>query len=228
MEPKKNPKVDLRKKSFLFLNIGFVLSLVLVISAFQYKFPENNHPESLGKVDENFEKTIDIPPTEQTPPPPPKAEQPKIIEVANDKEIDNDIKVNLDIEANEETKVAPVNIQVQQEPIKEEKAEQIFTIVEDQPTPKGGMAAFYEYVAKHMEYPAQARRMNIEGRVFVQFVVDKDGTLTDVKVLKGIGGGCDKEAVNIIENAPKWNPGKQRGRPVKVRMVIPIVFQLNA
>jgi len=225
MEPKKNPKVDLRKKAFLFLNIGFVLSLLLVISAFQYKFEGNENPESLGKVDENFEKTIEIPPTEQTPPPPPKVEQPKIIEVANDKQLDNDIKVNLDIESNEETKVAPVN--VQQEPIKEEKADQIFTIVEDQPTPKGGMTAFYKYVAKHMEYPSQARRMNIEGKVYVQFVVDKDGTLTDVKVLKGIGAGCDKEAISIIQNAPKWNPGKQRGRPVKVRMVIPIVFQLS-
>ena len=89
------------------------------------------------------------------------------------------------------------------------------------------MAAFYQYVSKHMEYPTQARRMGVQGKVFVQFVVDKDGSLSDVKVLKGIGSGCDKEAVSIIENAPKWNPGKQRGRPVKVRMVIPIVFQLN-
>lgn len=226
MELKKNPKVDLRKKAALFLNIGFVISLLIVIMAFQHKFPTDNKPESLGKVDENFEKTIEIPPTEQEPPPPPKTEQPKIIEVANDKKIDNDIKINLDVEANEETKVAPVK--VHQEPIKEEKAEQIFTIVEDQPTPKGGMAAFYNYVAKHMEYPAQARRMNVEGKVYVQFVVDKDGSLTDVKVLKGIGAGCDKEAISIIKHAPKWNPGKQRGRPVKVRMVIPIVFQLSA
>jgi periplasmic protein TonB len=225
MEPKKNPKADLRKKAFLFLNIGFVISLVLVISAFQYRFPVNNHPMDLGKINETFEQTIEIPPTEQSPPPPPMAEQPRIIEVANDKEIDNDIKVNLDIEANDETKIAPVVIN--QEPIQEEKADEIFTIVEDQPTPKGGMAAFYEYVAKHMEYPSQARRMGVEGKVYVQFVVDKDGSLTDINVLKGIGAGCDKEAVAILKGAPRWVPGKQRGRPVKVRMVIPIVFRLG-
>ena len=225
MEAKKNPKVDLHKKAFLFLNIGFVVALVVVISAFQYKFYDNGKHMDLGKVNENFEQTLEIPPTEQPPPPPPKVEQPKIIEVADDKEIEQDIKVNLDIESTEQTKVAPVVIT--QEPVQEEKAEEIFTIVEDQPTPSGGMAAFYDYVGKHIKYPAQARRMGIEGKVYVQFVVDKDGTLQDVKALKGIGAGCDEEAVRVIQEAPKWNPGKQRGRPVKVRMVLPIIFKLG-
>ena len=78
-----------------------------------------------------------------------------------------------------------------------------------------------------MEYPAQARRMGVEGKVFVQFVVDKDGSLTDVKAVKGIGAGCDEEAVEIVKSAPKWKPGKQRGKAVRVRMIIPITFRLG-
>ncbi|MCK5701162.1 MAG: energy transducer TonB, partial [Cyclobacteriaceae bacterium] len=78
-----------------------------------------------------------------------------------------------------------------------------------------------------LKYPAQARRMGIEGKVFVQFVVDKDGTLTEVTAVKGIGAGCDQEAVRVIEGAPKWKPGKQRGRSVKVRMILPITFKLG-
>ncbi len=225
MEAKKNPKVDLNKKAFLFLNIGFVCSLLISITAFEYKFYDTGKHMDLGQVNEQFDKTIEIPPTEQPPPPPPKIKQPQIVEVANDKDIEKDVKVDLDINVNEDTKVAPVV--VQQEPVKEEQAEQIFTIVEDQPTPDGGMQAFYEYISKHLKYPAQARRMGIEGKVYVQFVVDKDGTLTDVKSIKGIGAGCDEAAVDVIKDAPKWNPGKQRGRPVKVRMVLPVVFKLG-
>ena len=78
-----------------------------------------------------------------------------------------------------------------------------------------------------MKYPSQARRMGIEGRVFVQFVVDKDGTVTEVKSVKGIGAGCDEEAERVLRMSPKFKPGKQRGRSVKVRMVLPIIFRLN-
>lgn len=109
----------------------------------------------------------------------------------------------------------------------EEEVDEIFTIVEDQPVPNGGMSAFYKYVGDKLKYPAQARRMGIEGKVFVQFVVDKDGTLTEVKAVKGIGAGCDEEAVRVIKGAPKWKPGKQRGRSVKVRMILPITFKLG-
>jgi protein TonB len=89
------------------------------------------------------------------------------------------------------------------------------------------MKAFYAYVGKNMKYPAQARRMGIEGKVYVTFVVGKDGALTDVRVLKGIGAGCDMEAIRVLSGAPKWKPGKQRGRPVRVRMQLPIIFKLN-
>ncbi|MEQ8878827.1 MAG: TonB family protein [Cyclobacteriaceae bacterium] len=103
----------------------------------------------------------------------------------------------------------------------------LFVIVEDQPEYPGGIDAFYRYIANNMIYPTEARTNGIEGRVYVQFVVDKDGSITDVEPVKGIGGGCDEEAVRVIQNAEKFNPGKQRGMPVRVRMVMPIIFKLD-
>ncbi|MEN7549868.1 energy transducer TonB [Rapidithrix thailandica] len=91
----------------------------------------------------------------------------------------------------------------------------------------GGMSKFYEYLAKNMQYPRLARKAMIEGRVFVQFVVSPEGILTDFKVLKGIGGGCDKEAIRVLKKAPPWKPAKQRGRPVTQRIAIPVFFQLR-
>ena len=109
----------------------------------------------------------------------------------------------------------------------EEESEQIFNIVEESAAPKGGMAAFYKYVHDKIKYPPQARRMGIEGRVFVEFVIAIDGTLTEVRAIKGIGAGCDEEAVRIIQSAPPWSPGKQRGKPVKQRYTLPIIFKLG-
>jgi periplasmic protein TonB len=109
----------------------------------------------------------------------------------------------------------------------EEEADHIFINAEQQPAPVGGLEAFYKFIQKEMRYPAQARRMGIEGRVYVEFVVDKDGSLTMIKLLKGIGAGCDEEAVRVLKEAPKWMPGKQRGRPVRVKMTVPIFFKLQ-
>ena len=107
------------------------------------------------------------------------------------------------------------------------EAEEVFTMVEHLPAPEKGMKSFYSYVRKKLKYPADARRKGIEGKVFVQFVVAKDGSLIDVRVLKGIGDSCDEEARKVVQNAEKWTPGKQGGVPVNVRMVIPITFSLG-
>jgi len=224
MELKKKPEVDLTNKTGLFLNIGLVVSLLLTITAFEWKFYDDQNLVDLGQVEDNFEDIMDIPPTEQPPPPPPKVQQPEIIEVPDEEEIEEEIEVDLDVEITEETVVEEV---VFDEEPEEEVAEEVFTIVEDQPAPKGGMAAFYEFVQKQLRYPNQARRMGIEGKVFVQFVVDKDGTITEVQAVKGIGAGCDEEAVRVINQSPKWTPGKQRGKAVKVRMILPITFKLG-
>jgi protein TonB len=224
MEPKKNPQVDLSRQSGMLMNLGLTLSLVLVIGAFEWRSYDDAGLLDLGQVQDDFEDIMEIPPTEQPPPPPPKIQLPEIIEVPDEEEIEEEIEVELDVEVTEETVVEDI---IFEEAPEEEEVDEVFTIVEDQPGFPGGTAAFYKFVSDNMSYPAQARRMGIEGRVFVQFVVDKDGTVTEVKAVKGIGAGCDEEAERVLRSSPKWTAGKQRGRAVKVRMVLPIIFKLN-
>lgn len=227
MEPKKTEKADLTKKSGLFFNIGLVVSLLIAVAAFEYKKAEDANLDDLARNNNIFEEIIEVPPTEQPPPPPPKVQQPQIIEVPDEEVIEEEIEIDMDNEITEETKVEVITIQPQE--VEKEDPNEIFLVVEETAAPIGGMNAFYEFVGKQMQgkYPAQARRMGIEGRVFVEFVVEKDGSLTDVKAIKGIGAGCDELAVKVVQSAPKWKPGKQRGKPVRQKMVLPIVFKLN-
>ena len=225
MEPKKNPNADLTRKSNLFFAIGLVVSMMLVIVAFEWKSYDEVDAIDVGVVNDDFEELVDIPITEQPPPPPPKIQTPEIIEVPDEEEIEEEIEIEIDLEVEEEAVIEEIKFEPTAAP-KEEKVETIFEVVEEQPTPEGGMEAFYKFVGKELNYPSQASRMGIEGRVYVQFVVDEKGAVSDVKAVKGIGHGADEEAVRVIK-LTKWNPGKQRGRPVKVRMVMPIVFKLN-
>lgn len=103
----------------------------------------------------------------------------------------------------------------------------IFDVVEQMPQYPGGDDARIKYLAKNLKYPEEARKEGIEGKVFVTFVVEKDGSITGAKILKGIGGGCDEETIRVIENMPNWEPGKQRGKTVRVRFNMPIIFKLN-
>jgi protein TonB len=224
MEPKKSEKADLTKKSWLFFNIGLVITLLIVVSAFEYSGRDNTDAKDLAQNNNMIEEIMEVPPTEQPPPPPPKIQQPQIIEVPDEEEIEEEIKVEFDVEVTEDTKVEEIVIA----PVEEkEDVDQIFLVVEETATPKGGMSAFYKYVGDKMKYPAQARRMGIEGKVFVEFVINRDGSITDVKAIKGIGAGCDEEAVRVVQSAPPWNPGKQRGKPVRQRYVVPITFKLG-
>jgi len=213
--------------SKLFFCMGLCISLLFIITAFEWKFFDDGEIVDLGKVSSTFENIVDVPPTEQPPAPQPKVVQPRIIEVPDEEEIMEEIEIDLDIEMTEEQVIdQPVIVKMDLE-VQEEKAEEIFTIVEHQPEPVGGFSAFYTYVGENLKYPRLAQRGNIQGRVYIEFVVEKDGSLTDIKIMKGIGGRCDEEACRIIGNAPKWEPGKQRGRPVRVKMVIPILFRLE-
>jgi protein TonB len=207
--------------------ISLSISLLLVIVGINWKTYDRPELIDLGIVAGDFDQLIDVPLSEQPPPPPPQKNlvSPQIIEVP-DEVILEEIDFELDLEITEDTKVADVIINYDAEPIEEEKVEEIFLIVEELPVPQGGMSSFYQYVSDNIKYPDQARRMEISGMVFLQFVVEKDGDLTDVKVVKGIGAGCDAEAKRVLESAPSWKPGKQRGRPVRVYMTVPIRFVL--
>jgi periplasmic protein TonB len=222
MEPKKTARADLSRKSFLFFNIGLVTSLSLAIAAFTYKTDRNPTKSNLVNNQGQIEELIDVPVTEQTRPPQPKIEQPQLIEVPDTKIIEENISVDIDLETTslELSPAAPVRVEVE-----EEDPNMLFTVVEESASPVGGITAFTEFIAKNMVYPAMARRMHIQGKVFVEFIVERDGTLTNVRTLKGIGAGCDEEAVRVVSIAPKWNPGKQRGRAVRQKMVLPINFK---
>lgn len=225
MEAKKTEKADLTNKTWLFFNIGLTASLLVAVMAFEYKKYDDTGVKDLNKNTNQMEEIIEVPPTDLPPPPPPKIQQPQIVEVPDEEEIEEEIKVEFDVEVTEDTKVEEITIAPVEEP--KEEVDEIFTVVEETATPKGGMQAFYEYVGKKLKYPAQARRMGTEGKVFVQFVINKDGSISDVVAIKGIGAGCDEEAVRIIQGAPAWTPGKQRGKAVKQRMVLPITFKLG-
>ena len=225
MEAKKTPKADLEKKSGMFLNLGLAISVGLVLFAFEYKTYDDRELMDLGSISDEFEELLDIPITEQPPPPPPPpVEQPVIQEVPDEVEIE-EIEVNFDVDVTEETVIKEVVI-TEAAPV-EEKADEIFDVVETMPTPVGGMEAWNKYLQGNLKYPTQARRMGIEGTVFVVFVVNTDGSIQDVDILRGIGGGCDEEAMRVVQNAPNWEPGKQRGKPVRVKMRLPIRFKLN-
>jgi periplasmic protein TonB len=226
MELRKNPKYDLRQYRGLFFNIGLVISMLMVIAAFEWRFYDQQELMDMGLINAEFDQALDVPLTEQPPPPPPKAiKNIQIIAVENLEEIEDDIEIDLDIEMTEELAIEKV-IETVSEEIEEEDTEEIFLIVEDVPMPKGGMASFYQFVSANIKYPAQALSLNIEGKVFVQFVVAKDGSLTNVEVIRGIGGGCDEEALRVVRLSPRWHAGKQRGKPVRVKMVLPITFKI--
>lgn len=117
-----------------------------------------------------------------------------------------------------------------EEPVEEAKGEdpnKVFLVVEQPPEFEGGLEAMYKFISKNMKYPASARRMNIEGSVFVGFVVDADGKISETSIIKGISADCDKEALRVVQMMPKWRPGKQSGRPVRVKFVLPIKFRLD-
>ncbi len=117
-----------------------------------------------------------------------------------------------------------------EEPVEEAKGEdpnKVFLVVEQPPEFEGGLEAMYKYLSKNVKYPASARRMNIEGSVFVGFVVDADGKISEASIIKGISADCDKEALRVVQAMPKWRPGKQSGRPVRVKYVLPIKYKLD-
>ncbi|PKP38690.1 MAG: energy transducer TonB [Bacteroidetes bacterium HGW-Bacteroidetes-15] len=228
MELKKSPKADLEKKKVLFIEIGLVVSLLVVLMAFEWK--------STGGVNTDFASLQDIvveeemiPITEQEeikPPPPPQPVQ--VIDVINivddDVELDDDVDL-FDLEFQEDIAVKIVNFQDDEDDMEEEE---IFVIVEDMPGFGGGDSnKFREYIAKNLKYPDIAAENGIQGRVFVAFVVEPDGRVSNVRVVRGVDPSLDREAVRVVESSPRWTPGKQRGKAVRVSFTFPIIFVLQ-
>ena len=229
MEVKKSPKADLNNKKLLFVEIGLVLSLLITIGAFEYKTKEKQESILTAENTELIEEEI-IPITQDTPPPPP--ETPKIpirsdqIDIVDDNIKVDDSILNLEDDANLGVEIMDYVEEVQEEVVEEEAIP--FALVEEKPKFQGGDAnTFSAWVNKNLQYPEIAKENGIQGRVTLQFTVNTDGSVSDVKVLRGVDSSLDKEAVRIVSMSPKWTPGKQRERPVKVVYNFPVVFQLR-
>ncbi|KAF5057225.1 hypothetical protein DSECCO2_358980 [anaerobic digester metagenome] len=225
MDIKKNPKYDLERYKGLFLEAGLVIALGLMLMAFEWK--------KYDSTDTGFDQmqVVDIPEemveiTRQEEPEPPKPEpQTTLLEIVDDDvEVQDDLDINAEDDQDTEVGdfVAPVD---DGEDVTVVEAE-IFTIVEEQPGFPGGESSLMEYLKNNIKYPQLARESNIQGTVFVTFVVEPNGSISNVKVLRGIGGGCDEEATRVVKNMPSWTPGKQRGKPVRVQFNLPIRFIL--
>ncbi|MDH5475438.1 MAG: energy transducer TonB [Cyclobacteriaceae bacterium] len=212
----------------MYRSLGLLLAMALVVFAFEWKTYDTEEKVTISLIETNTNELLDIPVTVQpTPPPPPKLMAVNIVSIPKEEEIENEIEINFDIETNEEMVIEEM-IYDEVEEIEEEKVDEVFLIVEKVPVPVGGLSAFYKYVGEEINYPSAAIRARIDGKVFVQFIVNKDGSLSDFEVVKGVGLGCDEEAVRVLKKAPKWIPGKQRGKNVRVKMVLPIHFIIKS
>ncbi|HEY5916322.1 MAG TPA: energy transducer TonB [Chryseolinea sp.] len=224
-------------RAFLFTMGGIVLAVAIPVII--------NLISSLDLTNKNViseEISLAEPPSidKATPPPPPVIPPPPVVKtikftppvVVKDEEVEEeppptqeemkDVQIStVTQEGNTTEDLPPEN------PVVDPDEGKVFTIVEEMPTFPGGEEKMLEYIAKNIKYPAVARENNITGRVYVSFVVDKDGKIKDAKVLRGIGGGCDEEALRVVKAMPEWKAGKQNGRAVQVQFNLPVNFTLK-
>jgi len=225
MVEKKSESANIEKKKGAYFAIGLLFTLAIVLALFEYKtFPTEIQQLGQLHLDVMEEEVIPVSTVAPPPPPPPPAPTTQIEIVEDDVEIEDELEIE-DMEIEEDTKVE--EIVIEDEPEEEVVEEEIFTIVENMPEFPGGTKKLFQYLGKNIKYPAMAKDAGIKGKVYVTFVVDKDGSIADVKVLRGIGGGCDEEALRVVKSMPKWSPGKQRGKPVRVQYNLPINFILK-
>ena len=227
MEQKKSDKANLETKRGIFLQVGLVVVLGITLAAFEWS-SKPNMENRLGELaDMDLEEEI-IPITRQQevkPPPPPPP--PKVTEVLNIVEDDVEIEDELiieDAEADQDMEIEIVEFEEEEEVAEEE----VFFIVEDMPSFQGkGQEGFREWIAKNLRYPEIAAENGISGKVYVQFAVNSKGNVVDAVVVRGVDPALDKEAVRVVMASPKWAPGKQRGKSVKVQFTFPINFVLQ-
>lgn len=225
MEEKKSQNANLENRKLMFTQIGLIISLIITWAAFEFKsYDKRELSFDVRNTEVVEEEMVEITKQEQKPQPVEVPKQTTQIEIVkNDEVVEDKLDINAEVEQNEviEEYVAP---EVEEEEIKEEE---IFVIVEEMPSFPGGDVKMMEYLAKNIKYPQMARESGIQGRVFINFVVEPDGHVSNVKVIRGIGGGCDEEAVRVVKAMPKWKAGKQRGKAVRVSYNLPVNFRLQ-
>ena len=228
MEVKKSPKADLENKKTTNLLVGAIIILAVLFVGFEWSERDKKVTTDSGIQEVVFEEEI-IPITEQEQPKqaPPPPEAPKVEEVLeimdNDSEVEEStIQASDDTQAAVEVKYTPV--EVEEEEVEEQ---QIFQVVEEMPEFPGGMAECMKFLSKNIKYPPISAENGIQGRVIVQFVVNQDGSIVDPVVVRGVDSHLDKEALRVIQMMPKWKPGKQRGKAVRVKYTVPVMFRLQ-
>ena len=226
MEEKKSPKANLENKKLMFMQIGLIISLLVAWLAFEHKsYDKRDYTEIIRAAENLEEEMVEI--TQQEQPKPQPMEMPKQttqLEIVNDDVEVEDIEINVETTQEEVIQEYYTPVEVEEEEVVEQE---VFTIVEQMPSFPGGDEKMYKYLGNNIKYPQVARETGIQGRVFVNFVVEPDGSVSNVKVLRGIGGGCDEEAMRVVKAMPKWTPGKQRGKAVRVSYTLPVVFKLQ-
>ncbi|MBS3770114.1 MAG: energy transducer TonB [Bacteroidales bacterium] len=229
MEPKKSKKADLQNKRVVFMQLGFVVALAMVLIAFEWTSkPGKITGFASDEADEIVQENVPITRQEEKKPPPPPP-PPKTTEVLNIVDNDIDIEDELILEETEADQDTRVLVDVfRQEEEEEEEEDKVFITVEDMPTFMGkGLNEFRNYIQKNLDYPLIAKENGIEGIVYTKFIVDKDGSVKNVGILRGVDPVLDQATVEAIRESPKWEPGKQRGIPVRVSVTMPIAFVLD-
>ena len=229
MELKKSKNVDLEKRKGMFIEIGLVITLSIVLVAFEWTKGEDRGND-LGAVQAiQFEDEMMQITRRDEPKPEPKPEQPKVAEVLDivDDNIEIDEDFDFDMEATDDTEYDFTSMMGDDD--EEIDEDEIFYIVEDMPTFNGGDPAteFRKYISQNLNYPEIAAENGISGRVIVQFAVNKVGRVVDARIVRSVDPALDKEAIRVVMASPKWSPGKQRGKAVKVLFTFPINFVLQ-
>ena len=216
MIPKKDPKISLENKKGMFFQIGLAVTLIAVLISFEWKsYDKSNYNLGDLNLDDMEEEIIPITRQEVKPPPPPPP-PPEIIEIVEDEvEIENEVEIEeTDTDEDEIVEIG-------------EDDEEFFMVVENMPEFPGGDLGLMKFIQKNVRYPAIAKEYNITGKVYVSFIVDKQGSVTNVKIVRGVDKILDAEALRVVSLLPKYKPGKQRGKAVRVMFTIPINFTLN-
>lgn len=228
METKKTPKANLESKRPTWLLVGYVTVLAFMFVAFEWT--RDVRVDTSGRITENvFEQDMEIPLTRQpevTPPPPPQVTPINdVLTIIDDDATAEETNFASLEETGEDVVIKHIPVTVDEEVVMEDD---IFVVVEENPQfPNGGTAGLLQYLGKNIKYPTIPQENGTQGRVTVQFVVNKDGSIVDVKVIRGVDPYLDKEAVRVISTMPKWIPGKQRGVPVRCKFTVPVTFKLQ-
>ncbi|MBK5194837.1 MAG: energy transducer TonB [Proteiniphilum sp.] len=227
-EVKKSPKANLEVHKGTYILMGFVLGISLLFFAFEWSTQTSKLDANILVQDVLAEEEIEITrrdPIPPPPPPPPEPETPEIIEV-----VEEEVETTLDIQVEDDQSQRQLQAYVPPPPPKpkqEEVTDEIFVVVENQPEFPGGNTAMMKFLGDNIKYPVIAQENGIQGRVICNFVVEKDGSITDVQVVRGVDPSLDREAMRVIKQMPRWTPGKQRGQAVRVRFTLPVVFRLQ-